>query len=139
MSIDFEEVLTCPKCAHSIATNKTVGKDGSVLLTCPACKTPTRLSLFRSPVDQPKQKTRSQRQEGAVSFFAVGVGSVCLLIGLFFILAAAAGFSSGSSIRSQANFQDLSRQLATITVLLQLLIGGKLIGWSMNILKKATE
>ncbi len=47
MSTTERESLTCPRCSHELASDKTIGRLGDVMVTCAKCKEASALGAWR--------------------------------------------------------------------------------------------
>lgn len=135
------DVLTCPECRNVIRTERTVDRNGDTQITCPSCKKQSPLYVFRtsktkSLADSETIKRRAQWQSPilvAIVWFA----ALPLFLGSAFAIFLAFGtVVNRQTYGFTASMNDVYDKLTIATALLQMLVFGKLLNWTFNLLRR---
>lgn len=107
MATAARESLTCPRCNHELASDKTVGRSGDVTVTCAKCKEASALGAWRAAFSRsvpPHRKPNHDSDWGSLSgvTYALVLCAMSLLL-LVSVLAMAASLVPDPYFRDRFN------------------------------------
>lgn len=116
MSTTERESLTCPRCGHELASDKTIGRAGDVTITCPKCRAKDPLRDWRVSQVVKVNGTSATSEEHQVAdfgtiywsrwFYETFLGLLLLAVGLavaVFVLAALYNMAEAESATDSLN------------------------------------